>query len=152
MSDDKIKPCRCGQEARLERIGHKYQIECCGCGINTDWQFDRKKVIYAWNNRPFEDAKDTRIANLEAENKRLNEALEKAKETEWKRGYLIACCNIQNLHCETTIAEDVLHEAHISQSDVDTMDLAGYDEEALATIREFARKDPIDSALSKEGQ
>jgi hypothetical protein len=65
MSHNPIKPCRCGREVKLERLDNKHQIQCYRCFINTGWQFDRKKVIEAWNNRPEEDAKDKRIEELE---------------------------------------------------------------------------------------
>lgn len=70
-------------------------------------------------------------------------------EAELKRGYLIACCNIENLHGETDIAADVLIECPISQADVDAMDLSDYDAEALVKIRASCAEDPIAPAPAR---
>jgi hypothetical protein len=63
----------------------------------------------------------------------------------FKAGYLIACCNIVNLHDEPGIACDVLAEAGITQADVKAMDLCDYDARALKIIRKQRpdRGDPI---------
>lgn len=73
-------------------------------------------------------------------------------EAELKRGYLIACCNIENLHNETDIAADVLIECPISQEDVDGMDLSDYDAEALERIRAARAEDPISAARPQQSE
>lgn len=49
-------------------------------------------------------------------------------------GYVIACCNIQNLHDEPTIAWDALAELGIKQSAIDAMELSEYDSAAMSEI------------------
>jgi hypothetical protein len=60
----------------------------------------------------------------------------------FNRGYLIACTNMMNLHKDAQVAADTLAQAHITQADVDAMDLCEYDAEALAEIR-LEPNDPI---------
>ncbi len=55
---------------------------------------------------------------------------------EFNRGYLIACCDMMNLHGDSRIASDTLAQAGITQSDVKKMDLTEYDAAALADIRQ----------------
>ncbi len=74
-------------------------------------------------------------------------ALKEAETYGFKAGYLIACCNLVNLHDQPSIACDVLAEAGLSEADVDAMDLSEYDLRALKEIREGRRDDPIASAI-----
>jgi hypothetical protein len=60
----------------------------------------------------------------------------------FKTGYLLACCNLQNLHDQPGMARDVLGEAGITTADVKAMGLSGYDAKALREIRQ-CRDDPI---------
>jgi hypothetical protein len=60
----------------------------------------------------------------------------------FKTGYLLACCNLHNLHDQPTMARDVLAEASITTADVKAMDLSEYDIKALREIRD-TRDDPI---------
>ena len=53
----------------------------------------------------------------------------------FKAGYLIACCNLVNLHDRPELAHDVLAEGSITQADVDAMDISDYDAAALRLIR-----------------
>ena len=68
MSDE-LKPCPfCGREQHLcpEEIPYTEQLHECGsCNV----------ISYDWNTRPIEDALQTRIAELEAENERLSQLL-----------------------------------------------------------------------------
>jgi hypothetical protein len=75
--------------------------------------------------------------------------LEEARRLDFNRGYLIACCNIANLHNEECIASDVLIEAGIVQSDVTAMDLNEYDAAALVRIRAARSDDPISALVKK---
>ena len=61
----------------------------------------------------------------------------------FKHGYLIACCNLANLHNEPDMASDVLIECGISSAEVARMDLTDYDAIALREIRKARRLDPI---------
>lgn len=66
-----------------------------------------------------------------------------ARPSEFKAGYLLACCNIVNMHGEETIAADVLAEAGISEADIAGLDLCEDDAEALRLIRASRSEDPI---------
>lgn len=71
----------------------------------------------------------------------------------FKTGYLIACCNLVNLHDEPCIASDVLAEAGITTADVRAMDLCEYDAKALRAIRKArpSHDDPIERRASHGG-
>ena len=58
---------------------------------------------------------------------------------EFNRGYVIAVCNIVNLHGETTIAEDVLQQLNITESELIPMDLSEYDQAAIDNIKKNGR-------------
>lgn len=76
-----------------------------------------------------------------------------AENAAFKAGYLLACCNLQNLHDQPGIACDVLAEAGITEADVAAMDLSDYDATALAEIR-AARgpdRDPIEKSTASAG-
>ncbi|MFT8723803.1 MAG: hypothetical protein ABF759_14720 [Acetobacter malorum] len=85
----------------------------------------------------------TQIAALEAEVVRLQEDLDASKRKNFNAGYLIACCNIYNMHNEEGIAADILREAGITEAEVKALDLNEYDAEALAVIRGAGNDDPI---------
>ncbi|MFT8369284.1 MAG: hypothetical protein ABF646_11095 [Acetobacter papayae] len=84
-----------------------------------------------------------KIAALEAEVVQLRNDLTSSKRQNFNAGYLIACCNIANMHNEESIASDVLAEASITESDVKALDLSEYDANALAEIRKARSEDPI---------
>jgi hypothetical protein len=69
----------------------------------------------------------------------------------FKTGYLIACCNVVNLHDQPGIAYDVLAEAGITTADVKAMDLSEYDAKALRIIRKErpSKGDPIEPAKKR---
>ena len=69
--------------------------------------------------------------------------MDKKEKRAFNRGYLIACCNLQNMHYEASIASDVLAEIGVTQSEVDAMDLCEYDAAALVEIRKARGDDPI---------
>lgn len=94
---------------------------------------------------PTEDA-------LRAERDALRAEVEDARKQAFAHGYLLACCNIMNLHGDSVIAFDVLAEAGISEDEATAMDLCEYDEKALAKIRaERSRESPFRAALSTKG-
>ena len=66
-----------------------------------------------------------------------------AERAAFNRGYLIACCNLANLHNEPCIASDVFLEAGINAAEVKAMDLTEYDMRALREIRKARPTDPI---------
>ena len=63
--------------------------------------------------------------------------------SDFNRGYLIACCNLANLHGVPSMASDVLMEAGINAAVVKRMDLSHYDAAALKEIRTAGPDDPI---------
>lgn len=66
-----------------------------------------------------------------------------ADSLEFKRGYLLACTNMMNLHGDSVIAYDTLIQIDLTEAEVKAMDLAEYDEQGLAEIRAEGRGDPI---------
>jgi hypothetical protein len=75
--------------------------------------------------------------------------LELAEKRAFNHGYLIAVANIQHLHNEDTIAEDVFRELGSSTAEVRSLDLTEYDMEVLTPLlAEIDRKD----GLALEGQ
>lgn len=69
-----------------------------------------------------------------------------AEERAFNAGYVIACCNIYNLHGDACMASDVLIEAGITKSQVAAMDLSEYDTRALKEIRKARSEDPLRNA------
>lgn len=67
---ENLKSCPfCGGEAKCIEFYGLYHVICCNCHIAGKDCSTRESAVSAWNNRPIED-------ELEAENKRLREALE----------------------------------------------------------------------------
>lgn len=58
---------------------------------------------------------------------------------DFDRGYVIACCNLENLHGESDLAWDVLAELGVSRADIRRMDLCEYDMRALKRIEKNGR-------------
>lgn len=74
-----LKHCPfCGGEAQIIRCNSgKYQCFCRNCGCAQTMFFDSpEEVPEEWNARPIENELNEKIGKLEAENKRLREALE----------------------------------------------------------------------------
>ncbi len=69
--------------------------------------------------------------------------MSEAEKLAFNNGYLIACCNLANMHGEHCLACDVLGEAGITKSEVKAMDLCEYDAKALKKIRKARRDDPL---------
>lgn len=61
----------------------------------------------------------------------------------FSRGYLIACCNLDNLHDMPCVASDVLAEGGVTSADIRKMGLTEYDLKALRRIRKARNLDPI---------
>ena len=78
-----------------------------------------------------------------------NAALKARVATEFNRGYMLACCNLDTLYDQPTIAAEVLMQAGISAAEVKAMSLSDYDAKALRRIRKAGRDDPIGAALEK---
>ena len=52
---------------------------------------------------------------------------QKEKDLEFARGYVIACCNLVNLHDQPGMAHDVLLELGLKKDELQAMDLTDYD-------------------------
>ena len=82
MSEE-LKPCPfCGNDDILLDIHHRgnsfrdtYVYYCSDCVRGEDSYTSKEFAMDAWNNRPIEDAKDTRIAELEFKLKYNQETL-----------------------------------------------------------------------------
>ncbi|GFE97537.1 hypothetical protein [Gluconobacter sp. Gdi] len=93
------------------------------------------------------EASKARVKVLDAQLADMREAKKQA----FNQGYLIACCNLTNLHDEPSIACDVLAECGLTEDDIKAADLTEYDAKALAKIRSArGGRDPI-AALTREG-
>lgn len=78
MTKTRLKPCPfCGAEAEI--IGEdEYQVICMECDGSIDRFFDtEEEAAKDWNCRSSENELTGKIGKLEAENKRLREALER---------------------------------------------------------------------------
>lgn len=65
---------------------------------------------------------------------------EEAARAAFNHGYVLACCNIANLHDQPEIAFDILRELGVTRAQVRAMNLCDYDRQALRHI-ERARGD-----------
>jgi hypothetical protein len=66
-----------------------------------------------------------------------------AEKLAFNTGYLIACCNLVNMHDRPCLASDVLAEAGITEADVQAMGLTEYDQRALEKIRKGRAANPL---------
>ncbi len=69
--------------------------------------------------------------------------IERLRQTAFNTGYLIACCNLTNMHDQPCLASDVLAEAGITAANVAEMDLTEYDLRALEKIRTARALNPL---------
>ncbi|KFL89050.1 hypothetical protein AmDm5_1849 [Acetobacter malorum] len=106
--------------------------------LNNIWE--------AWPD--FTDYAQAALAAAQAEIVRLKEAAQHSKREQFNAGYLLACCNISNMHNEESIASDILAEAGITEEEVKSLDLSEYDATALVKIREARNTDPILKGLA----
>lgn len=71
-----LKPCPfCGGKAEIIKDEMHVWVHCTNCDSDTDLYQIQKEAVAAWNRRPI-------LEQLEAENKRLREALEHAVTTD----------------------------------------------------------------------
>lgn len=74
---DELKPCPfCGGKAEITKNEMRVWVHCTKCHSDTYLYQIQKEAVAAWNARPIEDKLRGKIGKLEAENKRLREALE----------------------------------------------------------------------------
>lgn len=57
------------------------------------------------------------------------------KETEFNRGYILACCNIQNILDQPGVGWEAINQLNISQTEIDKLDLSERDQKILEKIR-----------------
>lgn len=57
-------------------------------------------------------------------------------------GYVIALCNLQNLHGSSECAHDVLSELGVTRREIAEMDLSDYDKAALRKIERGRAESP----------
>lgn len=79
----------------------------------------------------------------------LEARLAAAEKTAFEHGYVLACCNIVNLHDEPTIAHDTLSELGITRSEIKAMNLSEYDLKALRKIERDRSRSPYAKANRK---
>ena len=82
-----------------------------------------------------------KLAEKDAEIARLEESIQHSKRQQFNAGYLLACCNISNMHNAESIASDVLNELGITEDEVKALDLSEYDAKALNKIRKARGND-----------
>jgi len=83
------------------------------------------------------------LRHLEPQSENATVAMTNAEKAAFNNGYLLACCNLANMHDRPCLAADVLAEAGITEADVKAMDLSEYDAGALEKIRNARRDDPL---------
>ncbi|WP_415279263.1 hypothetical protein [Brucella sp. BZ] len=72
-----------------------------------------------------------------------------AEKSAFEHGYVLACCNIINLHDEPTIAHDTLSELGVTRAAVKAMNLSEYDLKALRKIERDRSRSPYAKASRK---
>lgn len=79
MTKTELKPCPfCGGDGGYANAGFGFIVKCRKCGSRIDVQNTTEEAAEAWNSRtPAENELTGKIGKLEAENKRLREALER---------------------------------------------------------------------------
>jgi hypothetical protein len=77
---------------------------------------------------------------------------EAATKAAFSHGYLLACCNVANLHGHPEIAFDILSELGISKAEVEAMDLCDYDLDALKEIETARGNKSLYRDATTEGQ
>lgn len=61
---------------------------------------------------------------------------DEVRKAAFSHGYVLACCNLVNLHDRPEIAFDILRELGVSKADIEAMDLCDYDLGALKEIEQ----------------
>ncbi len=66
---------------------------------------------------------------------------DKALEREFERGYVIACCNLINMHGADTHSVDLFSALGITKAKIKRMNLTDYDMSALADLEQYCGAD-----------
>ena len=98
---NKLKPCPfCGGEPELKKTGAWRWIEC-KCGVNTEWELDKKKVIDIWNRRVSDvTVREDTLVPLET-------VLRNTKTGNWRMNFDGYYCSSCGYRPETTALPDV---------------------------------------------
>lgn len=105
---ENLKRCPfCDSEARIRSEFGDYCVKCDNCGAVTVYYTTENKAVTAWNNRPIGDELTGKIEKLEAENKRLREALEKVK----------THAGLSISPCRTDVAFSLIYETCVTALD-----------------------------------
>jgi hypothetical protein len=76
--------------------------------------------------------------------RKAREMSNKKLELEFARGYVIACCNLSNLHREPSMARDIFLELGVTKAEIEKMDLSEHDLEAIKEMNEAGGAELLD--------
>jgi hypothetical protein len=68
----------------------------------------------------------------------------KKLEFEFARGYVIACCNLSNLHREPSMAREIFFQLGVTKAEIERMDLSEYDLKAVKKMNEAGGAELVD--------
>ena len=68
----------------------------------------------------------------------------KKLEFEFARGYVIACCNLSNLHRAPSMARDIFLQLGVTKAEIERMDLSEYDLGAIKKMNEAGGAELLD--------
>ena len=69
---------------------------------------------------------------------------------EFDRGYVIACCNLVNMHDQPGMAWDMLAALGVTRTAIKNMNLAEYDTKALRKIERDSKISPYQDGRRKK--
>ncbi len=92
---------------------------------------------------------ELKIAERDVSLQALETQLAAAEKIAFEHGYVLACCNIVNLHDEPTIAHDALSELGVTRQAVKAMNLSEFDMKALRKIERGSAGSPYAKANRK---
>lgn len=141
-------------ETRAPFNGKKKELVVIGyVPAGKIWESRHRVAQYIYREKSFPEIADVAVCYADEAEAAIAKCKDRIAEleaklaTESKRsfnaGYLIACCNLCNIHNEGSIAADVLSQVDITRSEVSAMDLSEYDSNALQIIRRSRIPDPI---------
>lgn len=135
MSNE-LKPCPfCGGNAEVTYAMGEYWARCPRCRASGSMEQTEGLAIEAWSRRPTEDALQARIAELESENARLREALEKIK----KMSYPDNVCN-NCIHCQELVGWDWCGWTHKALEDASSQSCQMFTPHIIPQVYSIALK------------
>ncbi|MCX2696669.1 hypothetical protein [Ochrobactrum chromiisoli] len=124
------------EEERVQQSGEWVRF-CEAIGIEID------------THEAVADAINTARSNDNYDRQALETQLAAAEKIAFEHGYVLACCNIVNLHDEPTIAHDALSELGVTRQAVKAMNLSEFDMKALRKIERGSAGSPYAKANRK---